>query len=409
MVSLQRKASYIFLFSSLPLLGCIEEFVPENITFEDLLVVEAAITNEFKFHEIKLSRTFQFDQEQVIESGASVRIVDEFNNEFVFTESENGLYISTQEFALEPAVQYQLQISTQNGFSYESAPSELPSHTAQITDVSYNRTINSTNVEGIEILVDSFDPSGNARYYRFEFEETQRITAGSWGPQEIIIVSDTPPFEVTNIPNTRNNRICYLTTRSNDALIQTQTNGLSEDRITQFPVKFLSKTDSIIRDRYSILVKQHVQSLEAYTYFSTLDQFTSSESVFSENQPGFLDGNIFSTNNTDEKVLGFFELNTVSTKRLFLNYEDVFPNENQLPNFANCGIGARFSPALVDPNNPNFSPLIDLLQRNEITFFAQNEDFFGNFIEDPPYEVVPRWCGDCTFWGTNVRPEFWID
>jgi len=409
MSSLNRKASYIVLISYILPLGCVEEFIPENIVFEDLLVIDASISNEFKFHQINLSRTFQFNENQIFETQADVRIVDEFNNEYIFSESVNGAYISSEKFAIEPNIEYILKISTQGGSTYESTRTLLPSNTAQITELSYSRTFNSDDKEGIEIRVDSFDPSGNARYYRYEFEETDRITAGSWGPQEIIIISDVPPFEVDNIPNTQNNRICYRTTLSNDDLIQTQTSSFSEDRITKFPVKFISKKDPIIRDRYSILVKQHVQSLEAYTYFSTLNEFSNSESVFSENQPGFLDGNIFSTSNSNEKVIGFFEVTAVSTKRLFLNYSDAFPNAGQIPNFADCGIGSRFSPALVDPNNPNFSPLIDLLERNEITFFSQNEDFFGNFIEDPPYEVVPRWCGDCTFWGSNVKPDFWID
>ena len=391
------------------MISCIEEFIPENITFEDLLVVEANITDEFKFQEINLSKTFRFDEVQTFENQANVRIMDDAQNIYLFNEIEPGKYISSTMFSIEPNVGYTLMITTKDNKSYSSSVTKLPSNTAKIKDVSYARAINSDNKEGIEILVDSFDPSGNSKYYRYKFEETQRITVGNWGPQEIIIVSDVPPFEVTNIPNTRNNRVCYLTTISKDDIIQTQTNSLSEDRVTKFPVKFLSKTDSIIRDRYSILVKQHVQSLEAYTYFNTLNDFSSSESLFSENQPGFLEGNIFSTTNSNEKVIGFFELTSVSTKRIFLNYKDVFPSANQLGNFASCGPVAGFSPALVDPNNPNFSPLIDLLQRNEVTFFARNEDFFGNFIEDPPYEVVPRQCGDCTFWGTNIKPDFWID
>ena len=399
----------IFIFFCFILSSCIEEFVPETITFEDLLVVEAAITDEFKFHEIKLSRTFRFEEELTYESQADVRIIDDMQNVYLFNETEPGKYISSIMFRIQPNRNYTLKINTKDNQSYSSSATKLPSNTAQITEVSYTQTTNSDGVEGIDILVDSFDPSGDARYYRYEFEETDRITAGSWGPQEIIIVSDVPPFQVTAIPNTRNNRICYRTIITKDDLIQTQTNNFTEDRITRFPVKFISKTNSIIRDRYSILVKQHVQSLEAYTYFRILNEFASSESVLSENQPGFLDGNIFPTTNPNEKVIGFFELTAVSTNRMFLNYKDVFPSANQLSNFANCGIGSRFKPALVDPENPNFSPLIDLFQRNQIVFYSRNEDFFGEFIEDPPFTVVPRWCGDCTFWGTNVKPNFWID
>jgi len=399
----------IFIFFCFILNGCIEEFVPATITFEDLLVVEATITDEFKSQEIKLSRTFPFEEQSTSESMADVRIVDDMQNVYLFNETDPGKYISSTMFSIEPNRNYTLKINTKDNKSYSSSSAKLPSNTAQVTGVSYAQTTNSDGVEGIDILVDSFDPSGNARYYRYQFEETDRVTAGSWGPQEIIIVSDVPPFAVTAIPNTRNNRICYRTTITSDVLIQTQTNNFTEDRITKFPVKFISKTNSLIRDRYSILVKQHVQSLEAFTYYKVLDELSSSESLLSQNQPGFFEGNIFSETDSNEKVLGYFELTSVSTNRMFLNYKDVFPSAAQLSNFANCGIGSRFKPALVDPENPNFSPLIDLVQRNLIVFYSRNEDFFGEFIEDPPFTVVPRRCGDCTFWGTNVKPDFWID
>ena len=405
----KKYAKYIIPLIFILFVSCIEEFIPENISFESLLVVDATLTNEYKFHTIILSRTFPFEEAVTYEVGADVKIVDEFNNEYAFNETERGIYESSEPFAVQSKTAYKLKITTFNGSLYESAATTLPSTTAQITELSYNNTFNSDNEEGIEILVDSFDPSGNSKYYRYTFEETQRIVVPDWGPQEIIVISATPPFEVTSILNTRNNRTCYKTTISNSAIVQTQSVNFSEDRITKFPVKFISKTDSIIRDRYSILVKQHVQSLEAYTYYKTLDELSSSESIFSENQPGFLAGNIFSPTNADEKVIGLFELNAVSEKRLFLNYRDVFPDANRLPFFVSCGIGVRTQPALVDPYNQNFSPLIDLLSRDRISFYSINEDFFGNPIEDPPFTVTLKECGDCTYWGSNIRPDFWVD
>jgi len=39
--------------------SCIEPFEFETIDFEDTLVIEATITNELKYHEINLTRTFK--------------------------------------------------------------------------------------------------------------------------------------------------------------------------------------------------------------------------------------------------------------------------------------------------------------------------------------------------------------
>lgn len=400
--------SYInrILISSLLLLNaCIEEFIPETFTFEDFLVVEATITDEFKFQEIKLSRTFEFGENPIKETQANVQIIDDSQNSYNFFETESGNYVSNVKFSVEPNRTYTLKVTTKNSMSYTSSAVMLPSNTAQITDVSYSKSTNSNIEEGIDILVDSFDPSGNSKYYRYEFEETYIIIPPFWSPIEIIIVSDVPPFKVDHQLKTREERVCYNTIISND-IIQTETNSLSEDRITKFPVKFISSKDSIIRDRYSILVKQHVQSLEAFTYYKILNEFSISESVFSENQPGFLEGNIFSDTSPNEKVIGFFEINSVSSKRLFLNYKDVFPNENKPPYFAEC-VEIEL-PDLVNPEDPDNSPLIDKIKSGMI-HIETNYSFFGDIVEEAPYFIINIECGDCTVFGTNIRPDFWID
>ncbi len=407
MDALRTYLKWILALQSLMLISCVEEFEPQNISFEDLLVVEATLTDEFKRHEVRLSRTFQFgdNPEAGIERGAQVTIVDDIQNSYVFREDGPGVYVSVNEFSAEQDRVYTLRVTTQNNKTYNSAAVKTPEHTAQVTGVSFKHSVNGGR-EGIDILVDSFDPMGNSRYYRYEFEETQRIVAPYWGSREIVVISDVPPFQVDIIPRTEERRTCYKTSTSDSDIVQTETNGLSEDRVTKFPVKFIHKRDSVIRDRYSILVKQHVQTLEAYTYYQTLNDFSSSESVFSENQPGFINGNIVSESNPDEKVLGFFEVNSVSSGRLFINYREAFPGEDQLPYFSPCSTS---KPLLIDPENLSISPLIEQVKNGEVAYLQVNEDFFGNPVENPPYEVVTRACGDCTVFGTNVRPDFWTD
>ena len=59
------KRLSISIFYSILILSssCVEEFIPENLTFESLLVVEASVTDELKNHEIRISRTFKFNDE----------------------------------------------------------------------------------------------------------------------------------------------------------------------------------------------------------------------------------------------------------------------------------------------------------------------------------------------------------
>jgi hypothetical protein len=302
-----------------------------------------------------------------------------------------------------------LSITTQNGSTYSSQPTELLQVT-QVDDLMAIRETNTDGMDGVTIYANSFDPTGNSRYYRYEFEETYLILAPfAISPEEVIVLSDLPPYSidtsVTTQPRSREERTCFNTLFSN-TIVQTQTTGLQEDRVSRFPIHFLEGNNPIIRDRYSINVIQYVQSLEAFTYYSVLNELSDSESVLSQNQPGFINGNITSNENPDEKVIGFFEITSVSSKRLFFNFFDIFPDINRPFYFTECVLD---SPRLVDEDDPIISPLIDLIQSNSLRHVETNTDFFGNADPDTPYRMVNRPCGDCTVFGTNVKPEFWID
>ena len=418
MINIKWNINRVLILALLSFFSCTEEFIPETITFEDLLVVEATITDEFKFQEIKLSRTFSFEEQVTFESLADLSIIDDTQNIYSFNETEPGKYISSIMFNIEPNKSYTLQITDRNNKSYISSPVKLPNSTSQITDVSYIMNTNFDGEEGIDIVVDSFDPSGEAKFYRYEYEETSKLIPPFWSRYDPVIVSDTPLFRVHWTLREREERICFNTKISNE-IIQTSSDELSEARITKFPIKFIEKTDPNIRDRYSILVKQFVQSQEAYSYFNTLNEFSNSESVFSENQPGFIEGNIFSVDNDDKKVIGFFELASVSTKRIFFNFHDVFPNDDRPFYFVRCD--GPIMPLLNEnldvtaTNSATRSPLLDMLATGEydvleIIFpsFAPPE-FLDSLVATTPYLLVKKECSDCTVFGSNIKPDFWID
>lgn len=409
---MKNKIAYIFYLVSTSFLvnSCVEPFDFETISFDDALVIEATITNEFKRHEISLTRTFQFEANAPSgESNANVEVIDDLQNSYTFDETSPGKYVSITEFIAEPNRIYQLFITTQNGKTYTSQPTEMPSVT-QVDDLAAIRETNAEGIDGVTIYADSYDPTGNSRYYRYEFEETYLILAPfAISPEEVVVLSDNPPYSietsVTTEPRSREERTCF-NTLFNNTIVQTQTTGLQEDRVTRFPIHFIQGNDPIIRDRYSINVIQYVQSLEAYTYYKILNELSGSESILSQNQPGFINGNITSNENPDEKVLGFFEITSVSSKRLFFNFFDIFPDINRPLYFTECVLD---SPRLEDENDPTISPLIDLIQSNSIRHVETNTDFFGDIDPITPYRMVNRPCGDCTVFGTNIKPEFWID
>ena len=212
----------------LPLLGCVEEFEPENITFESALVVEATITNELKTQEVKLSRTFEFQTEEPDpERNANVRLLDDQGNSFGFNEITPGNYHSISEFSAESGRTYTLQITTNNGRSYSSDPAQLTAVT-QLDSLYAERIVNNNGQDGVGIFVDSFDPSGNSQNYRYTYEESYRIIAPRWTPFRL---EGDPEggCGLFVVPRENEEQVCYATDESTD-IIQVSTNSFDEDR-----------------------------------------------------------------------------------------------------------------------------------------------------------------------------------
>jgi hypothetical protein len=163
--------------------------------------------------------------------------------------------------------------------------------------------------------------------------------------------------------------------------------------------------------RYSILVKQYIQNLASYTYYNTLKTISGSDGILSQNQPGFFSGNITCTTNPNEKVVGFFDVSSVSSERIFFNFEDVFPDTLQPGYFYDCYDNCTAEDIFTCPGVFNYC--------FEFTPFSSCT---GNFVETAlnvipqsllfysgpnPVFLVPQPCGDCTTFSSNVVPPFW--
>ena len=392
------RAQFIYislLLSGLFLLtGCVEPFEPETVTFESALVVEATITDELTNQEIFLSRTFDFEDDGADpETNARVTVNDEQGNVFEFVETSPGIYESIGAFQAMDGRSYVLNITTSDGRTYSSSAAQLPPSTQ--LDSIYAERIILDGQEGIGIFADSFDPTGNSQNYRYTYEETFRIIAPKWTPEDLI-GDPEGGCGLLVVPRESEEQTCYRTDKSTD-IIQIDTNGFDEDRVSRFLVRFISRENYIISHRYTILVRQLIQSSASYSFYDTLREFSGSQSLFSETQVGFLNGNISSDINDSEKVLGYFDVSTVDERRIFFDYVDFFPGE-PLPPFVNACL--ETAPVLANPGGCVLRPIVE---NNGVRYFGDN-------VAGPnegPFLVVPRVCGDCTVLGSTELPEFW--
>ncbi|TMM57104.1 DUF4249 domain-containing protein [Maribacter algarum] len=416
---MKRIIYVISLFAFLQ--GCIEPFQAETQVFEDLLVVDARLTNEDKQHQILLSRARPFEQDSINpERNARVSIIEGSGTTYDFEEYEPGHYVSTMAFSGKVNQSYQLKITTSDGESYASTPEVMPEN-VPIGDLKVKRMLNEEGEDGVSIQIDNESLGNQPRYFRYDYQEDYEIRAPKWNPFKMVVIDsiaceDGDAYEVIiEAKNSLKGRICYGN-RISTRIILAATNNLERNDIADFEVQFVARENFILSYRYSILVNQYTQSVNAHSYYRGLEDFSVSESVFSETQPGFLAGNIFSESDGEQNVIGYFETAPVSSKRIFFNYKDLFPAE-PLPEYPiNCeNLG---SPDLVAPgyhcsdgafgfcDGSCISPLIELIRADEIIFAAENE---AEFSFNNPFLVLLKPCGDCTVYGSDIKPDFWIE
>ena len=396
---------HLFLsFLGLVIFGCVEPIdIEESINFEKSIVIEATITNELKHHEIMISNAFRFENDlPTAESNAKVTVTDNDQKTYLFQEQSPGTYVSIEKFSAQPNKSYQLSIVTSQGKTYASQKVQIPD-VSQIDQVVASKERDQLGNEVVSILVDSYDPDANSKYYRFEYEETYKIIAPYWTNFDLVAVENGRPNQLEFRPKTKEERVCYNTVYSN-SIIQTETSDLSEDRVHHFEVRRLSLNDPIIAHRYSILVKQYVQNLEAYSYYKTLNKISSSDNIFSSNQPGFINGNVYSVEDPNELVIGYFDLTSVSSKRMFFNYTDFFPDAPLPPYFIDCEF---FAPSAISFEGEP-SDLYLLINSGNAKYYSRNPDYPDPLnLNAGPYLLVDQACGDCTELGSNIVPDFW--
>lgn len=388
------KLNSIIVFFLLAILfnSCTEAYPLLTNTYEEALVVEATITNELKNQEIKITKTAKFEDENYLpESGAKVFITDDTGNQYNFIENSEK-YISETAFQALPNVKYQLHIDTKDGRSFESSLETLSTANPMQSVIAAVET--KDNARGVGIRVNSFDPNKQSNYYRYEFEETYKIVTPKWVPTKAVL---NPNGSLSFIPNSTDTKVCYGSKKSTDLLL-INTNELKEDRI-DYLIRFISDQNYIITTRYSILVKQYIESLAAFNYYSTLKKISGSGGVLSPTQPGLLLGNLKSIKNPSAKLVGYFDVASVSVERIYFNYSDLFPNEPPPPYYTDC---KEFCYANY-PFNPDpcthGDGYFDDLDAEKISYFNNSSFYFWVNIQ----------CGDCTSFSSNIKPTFWTD
>jgi hypothetical protein len=360
--------------------GCVEPIDIEAGTYENALVIEGTITNELSLQEILLSRTYSLEEDGSSEErNADVRVVSG-TTVYQFAEVEPGKYISVQPFRAVQGEQYTLEITTSNGDKYSSDPEELPQG-SEIRSL-YAEKTTFEGEAGVAIQVDVTGPEATSGYYKYDYSETYKIVS----PYKTFNDARLINGQFVEFPKTKEETICYVTEASQEVLLA-NTNIQSGSDLEAFLIKFMKYSNFKTAYRYSILVRQ-------LSYYQTLKDLSVSESLFTQNQLGLINGNVFSLTNPDEPVVGMFSVAGVSSERISFNFEDFYGN-------IDFGIDKHVKCEVLRPN------LATLKEREVIA--AQMEagiiKYFGK--DEKGTRFAKAECIDCTLLGSNTPPDFW--
>ncbi|MGB7843400.1 MAG: DUF4249 domain-containing protein, partial [Salinimicrobium sp.] len=336
------------------------------------------------------SRTFPLEEDgEFKETGAEILVSGE-EDVFTFTETEPGKYVSDQAFQAKPGVKYILDITTSEGKHYTSDPEELPGR-SEIEDV-YVKPATIDGESGLAILVDIGNPGETSGFYKYEFSETYKIVSPYQSIRDLYLIDG----EFVEVMKTKQETVCYTTEESSELLLA-NTNGQVENQLDGFLVRFMNRENFRTAYRYSILVKQYAVAAETYSYYQTLKSFSGSKNLFSQNQLGLINGNISSLSDPEEPVVGIFSVNAVKSKRIFFNFEDFYDRNVFTPDVhVECEAG--FPPTATQEDRETIGESL-----------AEGKLKYLGFDPTRGYRFVKAGCVDCTVYGTNVPPDFWVE
>ncbi|ALD20701.1 DUF4249 domain-containing protein [Hymenobacter sp. DG25A] len=379
----------------LGLSGCIEPFEPEvPVQATKALVVDGFINSNGRTT-IKLSRTYDLastagpltvDKAQVLIQGEGS------GEEYLLREVKSGTYVSDS-LILNPGTQYRLFFRTRDSRQQllgQYASAYLPVKTSPPIEALTWKVV----PRGLELYANTFDATGNSRYYRWDYTETWEFTSA--GESQHV-------YENQQMRRRRADEQiyqCWQTVHS-PTIKLTSTKRLSEDRVTEFPLLEFPAGDTRLRYKYSVLVRQYTMGAEEYAYWEALKKNTETIGSLFDPLPSQSTGNVRNLNQPQEPVLGFVGVGSVTQKRIFISKKELPGAWTFKTGYEDCGLlpvdvlplkGVAYSEVLSE----TFS------SGDNIPIYQYYNSEYGNI-----YTSYPEECADCRLRGTTTRPTFW--
>ncbi len=313
---------YIFLLMTY---GCIEPFEPDFDLDTSNIVITGIITDlepaqveiaKSVLQSTKLSNVEHF-------SGATVILFDDQGNEEQLYEQKSGFYKGRSKGIVGRT--YHINVYLSDNDIIVSAPQLLNPGSSidnlSLEQMRFFKVFGKIKVDiiGLNLNLDMNNSDTLAKYYKWTVGGTyKRYTASGGGAP------------------------CYVTLPPNFHFVL----GQSVSNTTNLLSKKLNffTPNGKFAEGYSVEVTQFVLTKEAYDYWKKIDtQKNNVGSVF-DPPPAQITSNLTYIDNQDISVIGFFEVSSAKTKRIFISPTDFPGLTNQSSQFSTRSINAKCFP-----------------------------------------------------------------
>lgn len=389
------KRIHILFILALLISGCKKPFIPSVISQNNsFLVIEGVINTGNDSTKIKLSRTVNLNDsvQTVAENGAKVYVETDQHKRYDLTELSGGVYASAP-LKIQNVAKCRLHILTVKNKEYVSDYADNII-TPPIDSITYD-----VKPAGLQLYGNTHDPQNKISYYRWEFDET-------W--EYVSFYQSIMKYENQQVVprNGENIYRCWISKPSHQIAVASST-GLTQAVINRQPLAFINQNSGKLALGYSMLLRQYALSKEAYEYWQKLKKNTEQLGGIFDAQPSEIRGNVHSTTDAEEPVIGYVSVCTVSSKRFIIGHSDIplytmfyFPP----PSEQYCADNTKIIP--LEPANTFQLRLIQTFGRGD-SVLIYPEGANGVLIG---YSYAPAECVDCRAKmasGTNKRPAYW--
>jgi hypothetical protein len=303
----------------------------------------------------------------VASGGASYPLIDSANT---------GTY-SSAPLDLDITQSYSVAITTSDGQKYSSEPA-VCRQTPPIDSLYWQQPNN------LIFYVNTHDPTGNTRYYRYDYQGTWEHDAEL--PSPWVVINGNLAGEDSTNQTTQ----CWSTAASTDIILATSA-ALAQDIIVAYPVETLLQGDARLKIGYSILVRQYALTADAYNYWLLVQKTSENLGTLFDVQPTQLIGNIHCLTNPSEPVIGFISASTVQQQRINVYISSVTNWIHNSP-----GLNCNTMEIGYDPDS--------------FPAYSFPDTSFGPYYFNGPDSLVlaPNFCLNCLYFGgTTTKPSFW--